>query len=410
MIGNTVGVPPDLQVHRPVQILNNLPAVQHFATPTGGAIRDVAMQPRMESYYYITGPMGACAVKVFRLDPMGGGSTEITGYTAPTRLYFSRHGELYVLDGDTLSWTNPEAPPSSVGQGGSTASMDIDCLTYADANDQVVGLDVGRRRVYVWPRLLTGTPQTLAFPPDPCISGRSSIVVSPVDGSLWISSAGFAAIYDFTGAPLALSDTITLPAGSNPTGLDVDRAGHVFFSSGGVLHEMEKTNGVWIDSPGSSFAGIAAGAVFCLSRSRSNFDAATMSGPEWYNIDPPGSCAGNRVPLRPPTSTATATWAPTPTSRPSSPASPATAAPPCASSADFNGDGDIGTDADIEAFFRVLARRDLLTLFSLKGWSSVAGGEAQARAAAEATPGKQGPLPRTLKGCSERVLAARQYR
>src|SRR6185295_16060700 len=133
-----------------------------------------------------------------------------------------------------------------------------------------------------------GTPQTLAIPPGPCISGRSSIVVSPVDGSLWISSAGCPAIYKFTGTPLALSDTITLAAGSNPTGLSVDRAGHVFFSSGGVVHEMEKTNGLWIDSPGSSFAGIAAGAVLCMSRSRGNFDAATMSGPEWNNLDPPG--------------------------------------------------------------------------------------------------------------------------
>jgi hypothetical protein len=355
VIGNSAGGPPELQVQRPIQILGLLPAVQHFQTPTGGAIRDVAMQPRMESYYYITGPVGATPVKVFRLDAAGGGSTETTGFSAPTRLYFGRHGALYVLDGDTLSWTNPEAPPSSVGQGGSTASLGIDCVTYADSNDVVVGLDVAGRTVHVWTQALTGTPATLAIPPGPCISGRSSIVVSPVDGSLWICSGGCPAIYKFTGTPLTVADTINLAAGSNPTGLNVDRAGHVFFSSGGLVHEMEKTNGLWIDSPGSSFAGIAAGAVFCLSRSRTNFDAATMSGPEWNNLDPPGTApeiayhcsadfdcdgdigtdadieaffaclAGNCPPL------------------------------PCLHDADYNGDGDTGTDADIESFFRVLA-------------------------------------------------------
>lgn len=286
--GGGGGGPPELRVQRPNRIFADLPAIQTVQTPTGGAIRDLAMSARLTSWYYITGPVGSTPAKVFKLDSVALTSSEITGFSNPTRVFCGRMGELYVLDGATLSWLEPEGPPSSVGHGGSAASMGIDCFTYDDAGDTVVGLDVAGRMVYVWSRLLGG-PTPLPVPPGPCLSGRSSISISQADGTLWLCSAGCPNIYKLTGGgtgALVVADMITPPAGSNPTGVHVNTAGHVFFSSGGVLHEMEKMNGVWIDSPGSDFAGIPSGAAFCMSRSRSNSDS-TMAGPEWYDTPDP---------------------------------------------------------------------------------------------------------------------------
>lgn len=279
-----------IRILRPVQLdSKTFPVTQDFSTPTGGSIRDVAMHAQMDRFYYITGPAGANPTRLFKFDPTDGVSTPLgTSFlTNPTRLATSRQGEVFALDSGMV-FEVPEtagatAPPSTSAQG-------ADTLTFDDFSDLLVGLDAARRTILLWHRGFVGGFGTLALPPDVCLNGRAWITVSPADGALWLASGQCQTLYKLVGGganPLSIADMVPLPPGANPAGLNVTRHGHVLFSSGGQIVEMEKVNGVWINSPISDFAGLNAGPFLCLAKSRSNFDPATMNGPGYRNLVDP---------------------------------------------------------------------------------------------------------------------------
>jgi hypothetical protein len=247
------------------------------------------MHPQMRSFFYITGPAGANPTRLFRFDPSTGVSTPIgqTLLTNPTRLATSRQGELYALDGGTI-FIVPDA--AGTGAPPSTDSQGVDTLTYDDLTDTLVGLDVGRRQLVLWHRNLVNGFATLAVPPGPCLTGRAWITVSQADGSLWLASSQCDTLYKLVGgggSPLTVSDMVPLPPGSAPAGLNVLRSGHVLFSSNGRIVEMEKINGVWVNSPQSDFGGLDAGPFLFMARNRSDFDPDAMNGPGYNNLADP---------------------------------------------------------------------------------------------------------------------------
>jgi hypothetical protein len=243
----------------------------------------------MLPFFYITGPVGATPAKVFTFDPVAGQSTQIPGFSTPSRLGTNRQGDVYVLDDRTIYRVDPGAPAGTVPD--AAASQGVTSLVFDDFIDLLCGVNPATGMLYQWHVGLGGAPFMLPMPAGMCLSGRVSLAISPADHSLWVCGDGCFGIYKIIGGganPLTIADMITLAPGSHPTGLNVNRQGHVLFSSNGHLVEMEKdANGLWINSPVSDFAGVEAGPAFYLSRSRTNFDPATMAGPGSRNLPDP---------------------------------------------------------------------------------------------------------------------------
>src|SRR5262249_22161387 len=126
--GSNADLPQTIQVLRPVQLTSkSFPMVQSFSTPTGGTVRDQCMSGRMTEYYYITGPVGATPTELFRFDPSTGASTQITGFSNPTRVVSGRKNQIYVLDSGAIIYYDVEHPPTT-GAPPSTTSQAIDAM------------------------------------------------------------------------------------------------------------------------------------------------------------------------------------------------------------------------------------------------------------------------------------------
>jgi hypothetical protein len=115
-------------------------------------------------------------------------------------------------------------------------------------------------------------------------------------GDLYLCGDGTPAFYQIrqTGMTLQMVTMGSLPPPANqPRGLNVNDAGHVLFSSGGVLREYElDPNNRWIPSPTSYFAGRPAGPQFFVLRSRTNHDPLLHEGPGYFDVANPEIAPG----------------------------------------------------------------------------------------------------------------------
>ena len=81
-----------------------------------------------------------------------------------------------------------------------------------------------------------------------------------------------------------------------PTALDFDDNGHLLVTCAAGLLEFELVTGAgWQRVTNSDFAGLPVDQGFHVSRSRTNFDPATMSGPAYYNLQPSDVVQGRFV-------------------------------------------------------------------------------------------------------------------
>ncbi|MBL0921494.1 MAG: hypothetical protein IBJ10_05125, partial [Phycisphaerales bacterium] len=130
----------------------------------------------------------------------------------------------------------------------------------------------------------------------PAPTGDIDLCVSPVDRSIWISSTGLDTVLQHVRDP---ETGRYLPAVQidgagvvNPRSVQVDDVGDVFFSSNGMIQHWtpaaRDVGGGYVPAQDSMWAGDPAGSRLVMSRSRSNFDPDTMSGPGFNNVPPEG--------------------------------------------------------------------------------------------------------------------------
>lgn len=232
-----------------------------------------------------------------------GQNQQIAILGVPKRLVFGRQRQLYVLDGRQIRCYDLSLP--NPFQFFVTVPLDIgtvDALAYDDMTDRLFVLSAADRLVLRYPPGLIGPagPTTHVFPVGTPLAGTPSIATGP-DGAIWVTGSSNNVIERFrlhptTGA-LQPGGMIEGPGVVSPRGLQVGDDGHVFFSSGGFIKEymMDKHEN-WVENKDSMFAGVPGGSRLVLSRSRTNFDPATMSGPAFNNVLNPESASAPLAP------------------------------------------------------------------------------------------------------------------
>lgn len=294
-----------LVLHRPFRFDDSsLPAVQFFGTPAGtGPITEYVMHPQGLDIYYITSPApGPTAIyRLYRLDPVGGGSTLVLSSTsALTKLTSSRHGDIYVCDGSVLK---RYAADGSVFQllGSRTLPVAPEAVVYEDSADAIAVLTptgvASRHSLTRYSRNMDATLSSNFLANLPSVSGEASMDFRKSDGHLFVGFSGNPTIFRFNNLGTINQPNLLLPAGYMPVGVNVGDDGHVMFSHNGMMFDyMESAaGGGWLPSPTSLFAGLPATGGLYLTRSRTNHDPAEHEGPEFANIANP-EIAPNGIP------------------------------------------------------------------------------------------------------------------
>ena len=163
-------------------------------------------------------------------------------------------------------------------------------MAYDDDADEVLLLSTATGVLLRYPKGLVGSPTVWTLPTAITFTGDVSMALAP-DGKLWLADSGGATLSELTedpaGGALLVSDTITHPTLTGPSAIAANNIGQVLVSDQGVILEFEKDPLTgWQAAADPLFTGLAAGGLFQVARSRSNFDPATMTGPAWRNVLP----------------------------------------------------------------------------------------------------------------------------
>ncbi len=220
----------------------------------------------------------------------------------PVAVTFGRGGGLYVAHGGGIACI---AFHDFVPIQNATAYPPNPCvaLGYCDLTDSVYALApiAEGTQLLRYPADLAGDPNTFTLPAVQ-LGAHPAVVTDPTDGSLWIGSGGSALTRVLLDGMVPVIQTWTLAGSATPIqGFDVDSAGHLIASLGGMLQEFERhpTANQWLPVASSAFNGKPGGDVFLVTRSRTNLDPAIHDTPEWDDDFPPTlpppslSCTGD---------------------------------------------------------------------------------------------------------------------
>lgn len=287
----------EIEVVRPFRPEGNpMPEVQRFDKPVGtGPILDVAPAWDLLSYYYITAQGSPAKPNLYRLDALTGESEEVTSNPfAPSRLVIGRGDDVYLIEGSSVTRYDASVSPAEKLEQ-FNPPLPAAAIAYNDLNDRILILTSpptgpGGRRVLAFPASLTGFGTNRELPVS--LTGEVHICPDGEDGSaFWVSGRGgllgtdaLAYRIEPDGSTLVVTDTVSLPR-STITGLCVTPENGLLLTVNDTLQELVKnTRGDWVAKAGSRWTGRRAEGRFSLARSRTNFNAATMSGPEYRNI------------------------------------------------------------------------------------------------------------------------------
>ena len=106
-------------------------------------------------------------------------------------------------------------------------------------------------------------------------------------GTIGLDAVVYKIRWDSVARRLVVDETITRPR-STISGLQVINDESVVLTIGGELLELIKdSRGSWVSKPDSRWTGRQAEGAVSLSRSRTDFDAAVMTGPSFNNLEDP---------------------------------------------------------------------------------------------------------------------------
>ncbi len=277
-----------IKLHQPIKLLGAAtPDELEFHSPTGTPFIAAALLPDFDGFAAIVQGGGTTPNSIHLIDMLSGQSRLLTTLPGASALNFGRNRAMFALAGAQLHEFDLARSTPLVAS--TTPPYTPTAMTFDDENDELVVLSVPGRRLLRYPGGVGGTARVLLLPANVALAGDGSVIVNPVDGRTWFCSQGSHSLFEAYVPPpggLAVNE-IALPAVQFPTALEFDDGGNLFVTCAAGLLEFQKaTGGGWQRVLNSDFAGLPVGQDFHLTRSRTNFDPATMSGPGYYNLPP----------------------------------------------------------------------------------------------------------------------------
>ena len=285
----------DFVIYQPIQVLGTpQPAVSTFTAPDDAMLLDVMIDPDLVGYFVLTQHSPPDRCKLWKFDPATGNFNHLIDLSQSAKKFIvGRNRFLYVIDGTTLKKFNFLVNPPLQG----TAELPFACddLAYDDQNDIVEVISLSQHKLIRYPASLApgeAPPPPLTIPSSVPLgsTGHIAFGVNTPTPDTWLVSSASNMVFKLALNPFTGGITPTgfnMPGVTNPQGIDVSDAGHLFISANNAIVELMPGNsGGWVPVPGSAFGGKAVSSLLRITHSRTNFDPATMSGPAFNNIPP----------------------------------------------------------------------------------------------------------------------------
>ena len=262
----------------------NVPTVQAFKSGLVG-MQDVVISPDLNSFFISTQD------EIYEYNPLADDVVQILPGKLDNLAAFTigRNRAIYAVHDDLLSCISLNFDVPFI-----TAEVLLPnpCshLVYDDASDFVTLLSQQERKLIRYPHHLDAQPLVTNVPGEVPLQGDVSMAINTVDSSLWISLNTFTTVFKMTFDPdgNVIAEAYPIPnAGQPPQSLEVDDAGHLMLNIGGKIREFRALpDGELLEVIDSPFAGMPGGVRFKVTHSRSNYDEAIHSQPEWLDAPP----------------------------------------------------------------------------------------------------------------------------
>lgn len=277
---------PKIKIKKPYPKLDfpDPPEIE-LASPDQTGILDAQFDPDHTGIYLLT--VGLQDPTLHHLEIHTGKSEPIAVLPGAKRICVGRTRELYALTDTGIQVLKPWQP--EVLAAAVQLPFPCDGVTYDDGRDELVLLSTAQAMLVRYPEEVSGPPRFAVLPPAQIAGADSRLVAHPSDGTVWLLAPGSKTILSvqasIPGIPPVVT-AVTLPELNTPTSIEIDDDGRLFVSDGGHLLELVQQGAGWTVLQNSAWAPFLYDDVFQVTRSRTNFDPATMSGPAWRNVTP----------------------------------------------------------------------------------------------------------------------------
>lgn len=296
----------DTLVATPASVLDEGEQGQELAedSPDGGTFDYFEFHPLWVGTLYATTTQSDGSTTLYKYDPLQEALRILQRLEGRTPIVFGRHGDLYLVNAGQLTRFD------TLGDGERLAvlgSFDLkgampDAMVYDDQSDEITLLFAKSRRLLTISRNLT-TMRDQALPAEVKMTGEVLMANTSLSKNVWVGGSQSPTFYELS--PMTdgsgrwqTRQTVTLPAVQKPTSLQAGESGSLIVAENGVVREFAYNARTrrWEDAPRSYLAGMKAGRRLVLARSRTNFDAKTMTGPGWTNYDPTEEEGAGEIP------------------------------------------------------------------------------------------------------------------
>lgn len=249
-----------------------------------GLVLDAIVGPDQNTVLALVSPKSGGAIELVEVDLLDSGYRKFIEVPGARSIHVSRTRRVYaaapnaitVFDlGDELVETSVIPPFPVAG------------LCFDDATDEAILLGSDVQKLARWKDGLGGSPTVIDLPSALTMGGKATIAVDPTTGDVLFATEKSPSVFRVSDSdgPNPVVKEFALPGLPFPDTLDVDDIGHLFAVVSERVFELALDGqGDWKVVVGAPFENWPANAAFRVTRSRSNHDPATMSGPAFRNL------------------------------------------------------------------------------------------------------------------------------
>jgi len=252
---------------------------------TEGLVLDAIVGPDQTSILAIVSPKAGGSIQLVEVDLLDSGNKKFIDVPNARSIHIARSRGVYVAapNAITLFDLGDELVETTV-----IPPFQVSSICFDDKTDELILLGSDAKKIARWKDGLGGSPTVINLPSTLTMGGNSTIARDPTTGDLLFAtdkSPSMIQVCDSDG-PNPTVKVIDLPGIPFPDTLDVDDIGHLFAVASNRVYELALNDqGVWKVVDGAPFENWNANAAFRVTKSRTNHDPATMSGPKFRNLD-----------------------------------------------------------------------------------------------------------------------------
>lgn len=249
-----------------------------------GLVLDAIVGPDQNTVLALVSPKSGGVIELVEVDLLDSGNRKFIEVPHALSIHVSRTRRVYAAapDAITVFDLGDELVETTV-----IPPFPVSGICFDDATDEAILLGSDAKKLARWKDGLGGSPTVIDLPPALTMGGKATIAVDPTTGDILFATEKSPSIIRVgdSDTPNPVVKEIDLPGLPFPDTLDVDDIGHLFAVVSGRVYELAPDGqGDWKVVDGAPFDNWPANAAFRVTRSRSNHDPATMSGPQFRNL------------------------------------------------------------------------------------------------------------------------------